>query len=96
MSHEFNKEEQELLRAMGKVFKQLRINAGYERQEDFSTDVIMPRSQYQEYETGVNMKIISIMRLVSHHNLNIKEFLSLVYDEIKKNDNSKIRKININ
>lgn len=81
---------------MGKVFKQLRINAGYERQEDFSTDVIMPRSQYQEYETGVNMKIISIMRLVSHHNLNIKEFLSLVYDEIKKNDNSKIRKININ
>ena len=93
MIPEFSKEEQKKLRAMGTVLKRLRKNAGYETQEEFSDFIKMNRSQYQEYESGVNMKTISIDRLVSHHNITGKEFTLMVYDEMDNMDNKQIRKI---
>ncbi|MEX1063720.1 MAG: helix-turn-helix transcriptional regulator [Candidatus Paceibacterota bacterium] len=94
MKPEFNKHEKKLMRAVGAVLRALRKDTECETQEEFSDLIGMNRSQYQTYESGVNMKIISIDKILSHHNISIFVFMEMVRAEFNRNESKQMRKIN--
>jgi len=60
----------------GKIRK-LRQDAGYKSHEDFALEVPMNRSSYNKLEGGApNMTIKTLLRILSVHNVTLKEFFS--------------------
>jgi transcriptional regulator with XRE-family HTH domain len=65
---------QELYRKIGKRIKQLRIEAGYTNAEKFAFQHEITRSQYANWEKGQDMKVSSLIRIMSIHNITLAEF----------------------
>ena len=76
---EYSREEYHLLKAKGEVITELRKDAGYKNGKDFAKHIHMSPSLYMRYETGENMKTISLHRLLSHHDMNLQQYYTLVY-----------------
>jgi hypothetical protein len=70
------KEEEKLLRQMGKRIKDLRVNAGYSSQESFAYDASIPRAQYGRYEAGTNITILSLNKILKFHKITLEVFFS--------------------
>lgn len=68
------KEEEKLLRALGKRIRELRINAGFSSQESFAYEAGIPRAQYGRYETGTNITFLSLNKILKYHKLSPEEF----------------------
>ncbi|MBI4946511.1 MAG: helix-turn-helix domain-containing protein [Bacteroidetes bacterium] len=81
---EFSKEEILLMRTVGEVLRLSRQKSGYTSLETFAYDIGMDPAQYGRCERGENMKIISIFRLLSNHNLRLDSFFAAVYRKLKK------------
>lgn len=77
-------EEEQLLKLLGERIKQLRINAGYKSQEAFAYDANIPRAQYGRYETGSNITIISLDKIIKYHQLTLSQFFSEGFDTDNK------------
>ncbi|HEY0030776.1 MAG TPA: helix-turn-helix transcriptional regulator [Bacteroidia bacterium] len=77
------KEEEKLLRLMGKRIRDLRINAGFTSQESFAYEAGIPRAQYGRYEAGTNITILSLNKIIKFHKLSLEEFFKQGFDKSK-------------
>jgi transcriptional regulator with XRE-family HTH domain len=77
------KEEEKLLRLMGKRIRELRINAGFNSQEAFAYEANIPRAQYGRYETGTNITILSLSKIIKFHKISLEEFFSQGFEKRK-------------
>ena len=71
------KEEEKLLKLMGKRIRQLRIDANYQSQEAFAYDAGIPRAQYGRYEAGSNITFLSLQKIIKHHKISLEKFFSV-------------------
>jgi transcriptional regulator with XRE-family HTH domain len=77
------KEEEKLLRLIGKRIRELRIDKGYSSQESFAYDANIPRAQYGRYEAGTNITILSLNKIIKFHKMTIEEFFSQGFEKRK-------------
>lgn len=61
---------------IGKRLKELRLKAGYSAALDFAYENDIHPAQYARYEAGSDMKISSLLKVLSFHNISIEEFFS--------------------
>lgn len=61
---------------IGKRLKQLRTAAGYTAALDFAYENDIHPAQYARYEAGTDMKISSLVRVLSFHNITLQEFFA--------------------
>lgn len=66
----------EIYEKIGKRLKVLRLKAGYTAAEKFAYENEIGRSQYANYEKGVDMKISSLIKLLNAHNITIADFFA--------------------
>lgn len=52
------------------------MDAGYTASLDFAYEHEIHPAQYARYEAGSDMKISSLVRVLSFHNLTLKEFFA--------------------
>jgi transcriptional regulator with XRE-family HTH domain len=69
-------EEKELLKKLGQRIKELRIKKGYTNYEHFAYEHGISRTQYGNYETGENMKILTLVKVLKGLNVSLSEFFS--------------------
>ena len=77
------------MRAMGEVLRIQRQKIGYTSLETFANDIGMDGALYGRYERGENMKIISLTRLLTHHNLEVDDYFIQVGSIIRKQKNGR-------
>ncbi len=77
------KEEEKLLRLIGKRIRELRIDKGYSSQESFAYDANIPRAQYGRYEAGTNITILSLNKIIKFHKITLEEFFSQGFEKRK-------------
>ena len=77
------KEEEKLLRLMGKRIRELRLDAGYTSQEAFAHDAGIPRAQYGRYEAGSNITILSLNKILKFHKISQGEFFNQDFGKSK-------------
>lgn len=65
---------QKEFKRIGKHLKALRLAAGYTAALDFAYENDIHPAQYARYEAGTDMKVSSLVRVLSFHNLTLKEF----------------------
>ncbi len=68
------KEEEKLLRLLGKRIRELRIGAGFSSQEAFAYEAGIPRAQYGRYETGSNITYLTLNRILKYYKMTPEEF----------------------
>ncbi|MCF8459624.1 MAG: XRE family transcriptional regulator [Flavobacteriales bacterium] len=54
--------------------KDLRIKAGYTSLEAFAFDHEIPRVQYWRMETGANLTMMSLLKVLDIHKVHMEEF----------------------
>jgi transcriptional regulator with XRE-family HTH domain len=59
---------------IGNQLRELRRQAGYTAALDFAYENEIPPAQYARYEAGSNMKLSSLIKVLSVHNLTLEEF----------------------
>jgi hypothetical protein len=69
-------DSQKEFKRIGKRLKQLRQAAGYTAALDFAYENEIHPAQYARYEAGTDMKISSLVRVLSFHNLTLQEFFA--------------------
>ena len=67
---------QKEFKKIGKRLKQLRQQAGYTASLDFAYENEIHPAQYARYEAGSDLKISSLMRVLSFHNLTLQDFFA--------------------
>ena len=77
------KEEEKLLRLIGKRIRELRIDKGYSSQESFAYDANIPRAQYGRYEAGTNITILSLNKIIKFHKITLEDFFSQGFEKRK-------------
>jgi len=77
------RDEEKLLRSMGKRIRELRIAAGYTSQEAFAYDAGIPRAQYGRYEAGTNITILSLNKILKFHKITPEEFFKQGGEKLK-------------
>lgn len=77
------KEEEKLLRLMGKRIRELRVNAGFNSQEAFAYEANIPRAQYGRYEAGTNITILSLNKIIKFHKISLEEFFGHGFEKRK-------------
>lgn len=68
------REEEKLLRLLGKRIRELRIRAGFSSQEDFAYEAGIPRAQYGRYEVGANLTFLSLNKILQYYKLTPEDF----------------------
>lgn len=66
--------DQQVYQKIGKRLKALRLEAGFSSAEKFAFELEIGRTQYTNYERGQDMKLSSLIRVLSFHNLSLDEF----------------------
>ena len=61
---------------IGKKLKQLRIKKGYASYEIFAIDNDLDRKQYWRVESGANITLKTLEKILVKHNLKVKDFFS--------------------
>ncbi|WNJ17161.1 helix-turn-helix transcriptional regulator [Pontibacter sp. G13] len=69
-------EEKEFLENLGRRIKELRRSKGYSNYEHFAFENNISRTQYGKYETGENMKILNLLRVLKGLDISISEFFN--------------------
>lgn len=77
------KEEELLVKLIGKRVRELRIKAGFKSQEAFAYEANIPRAQYGRYETGTNITLISLHKILKFHKISLEEFFSEGFEKMK-------------
>jgi hypothetical protein len=68
------REEEKVLRLLGKRVRELRIAAGYSSQEEFAHEADIPRAQYGRYEVGANITFLNLYKIYKCHKMTPEEF----------------------
>lgn len=69
-------ESQREFKRIGKRLKSLRQSAGYTAALDFAYENDIHPAQYARYEAGTDMKLSTLARVLSFHNLTLQEFFA--------------------
>lgn len=67
-------EKQVVIKKIGNRIKQFRRNAGYSSLEKFAYEHEINRTQYARYERGEDMRLSSLLNLLSAHGITLQEF----------------------
>lgn len=62
------------LQAIANKIRQLRINAGYTSHENFAWDNNLSRVQYWRIETGANITMKTLLKILDIHKMTLSEF----------------------
>ena len=66
---------------IGLKLKELRIKKGYKSHENFAFDNELSRMQYWRMEKGIaNCTIKSLLKVLSIHNISLKDFICQCFD----------------
>ncbi|NSL91154.1 helix-turn-helix transcriptional regulator [Chitinophaga solisilvae] len=60
---------------LGKRIKELRTEADFTSAEAFAYEIKMSRTQYLEYEKGMDMRLSTLRKLAAVHNITLEELL---------------------
>ena len=74
-------EEQQLINQLAKRIKSLRHQQGYTNYEHFANETGISRTQYGRYETGNNMKFLTLAKVIKGMGLSWKEFFAEGFDD---------------
>lgn len=69
-------DEKELLKKLGRRIRELRIKKGYTNYEHFAYEHGISRTQYGNYETGENMKFLTLVKILKGLDVSLSEFFS--------------------
>lgn len=64
------------LAQLGERLKQLRKAKGFSNYEQFAYTYEIGRAQYGRYENGANISFTTLMKLLTIHEITLKEFFS--------------------
>lgn len=70
---------QNYINQIANKIKKLRIDAGFTSYENFANAHDIDRKQYWRIESGSNITISSLIRIIKLHNITIAEFFSDIY-----------------
>ena len=68
--------EQEKLHLLGERLKYYRKLKGYTNYEHLAYDLGVSRSQYGKYENGGNIKFSTLVKILEHLKISLKDFFS--------------------
>lgn len=66
--------EDERIKLIADKIKQLRIKAGYSSHENFAWEHELSRVQYWRVESGANITLKTLLRILDIHNLTLEDF----------------------
>lgn len=66
--------EDERIKLIASRIKQLRINAGYSSHENFAWEHDLSRVQYWRVESGSNITLKTLLRILDIHKTSLEEF----------------------
>ncbi len=66
--------EDERIRKIAEKIKHLRIKAGYTSHENFAWEHELSRVQYWRVESGSNITIKTLLRILDIHKISLEEF----------------------
>lgn len=69
-------EELKLLKKLGNRIKQLRLKKGYSNYEHFAYEHSISRTQYGNYETGENIKFLTLVKVLQGLDISLKDFFA--------------------
>ncbi|MDB5141057.1 MAG: transcriptional regulator [Mucilaginibacter sp.] len=81
MTAEKTDPDKELLKKIGARIRDLRIERGYSNYEDCAYAFNINRVQFGRYETGQNLKFLSLVRLVRAFGITLEEFFSKGFED---------------
>ena len=64
------------LKELGKRLKYFRKKAGYSNYNNLASEIGSSRSRYGSYENGGNIKFSTLVKILSHLKVSIKEFFA--------------------
>lgn len=73
---ELTNEEKELIARLGKRIKQLRLDKGFSNYEHFANEHAISRTQYGRYETGDNVKFLTLFKVLKGLDVSLKDFFA--------------------
>lgn len=68
------------LKKLGERLKDLRLKAGYTNYEVFAYEKGISRAQYHRYESGQDIRLSTLFRLIEAHGLTVAEFFQEGFD----------------
>ncbi len=69
-------EEKEILKKLGQRIKTFRLKKGYTNYEHFAYEHGISRTQYGSYETGENIKFLTLIKVLKGLDVPLSEFFS--------------------
>lgn len=69
-------QEDPRVQAIANKIRQLRIDAGYTSHENFAWDNDLSRVQYWRIETGANITMKTLLKILDIHGLTLSEFFN--------------------
>lgn len=69
------------LELLGKRFRELRIEKGYDNYEFFAYDNRINRVQYGRYENGANISFVTLIKVLNALEISVTEFFAEGFDE---------------
>lgn len=71
-----SEEEQKLLAQLGQRIKELRQKQGFTNYEHFAYEHGISRTQYGKYETGENIKFLTLVKILNGLDISLADFFS--------------------
>ena len=72
---------EESLNQLGNRLKYFRKLKGYSNYERFAYEINISRTQYGKYEAGGNIKFSTLIKILKHLKVSIKEFFQEGFDD---------------
>ena len=69
------------MKKLGERIKQLRIKAGFTSYEYFAYEHEISRTQYARYEKGQDLRYSTLLKIISAHEMTVKEFFSEGFED---------------
>ncbi|SDF93577.1 Helix-turn-helix [Pedobacter terrae] len=77
----FAKIDQKLLGKIAARLKKLRIDKGFTNYEHFANESGISRTQYGKYETGENLKLLTLAKILRHLDISLKDFFAEGFED---------------
>jgi len=73
---------EKLLEKLGSRLRELRKARGYTNYEQFAFDHGLPRAQYGRYEKGQDLRLSSLVKVLTAMDVSLTEFFAEGFDDI--------------
>ncbi|WP_052600018.1 helix-turn-helix domain-containing protein [Aureispira sp. CCB-QB1] len=88
MTRKIEQHIKDKLLKVGARLRSVRKQKGYTNYDHFAYEHNMSRSQYGKYETGSDMHLSTLFKLLEAHNMTIQEFFSEGFEIPPKEEDS--------